>query len=834
MACGLAGAYAGTMAGAALLGPAVLVSRVGGRSGARAAWAGVTLLLGIRLLVAIQGAREDARAWWERADSGHPVPVHAMVRVERVRESGASGWSAGGLALACPRPCPGARLTWRGSGDPPRPGELRRVQGELIADPPRSLPGGRYPPAGLGPGALRGRILDADTGPAATGRAPFLGLVDRHLRERLGERFSGSMEPLALALLLGDRVDLDPALTDAFAASGTLHLLAVSGLQVGFLAALLHLGLGLAGLAPRPKAVATASLLALYTALVGAPPSIVRGALMAVVVVWARADERRVSMWQAWGLAAMAVLAWRPLDLLDLGFALSFGAVAGLLAGAPLDRALARSGSRPRRFLASGLVATTASTLGTLPIQAAAFGWIAPAGFPVNPVAVPLSCLSLPALWMALLADATGIELLAAPLTATAAATIGALEAVVALGGARAPIWVPGELGWTAGSAGLFVLAWVAARFRPRMAMGAAAFGLALLLAAPARPFRGWEVVWLDVGQGDAVVVHFPDGRTWLIDAGPSYPFGDAGRSIVLPYLRRRGVSRLDWLVTTHADLDHVGGAAGVIRGLPVSRWASPMAVDDNTAWLELLAASAGGPAPLTLRAGQRFQRGAIGIDVLHPTPEWVPVDAWDDRRSANEASVVLLMGQGACRLLLTGDLGEPGETALAERLADSLAAGLLHVGHHGSRHSSSASFLERVAPRHAVVSVGRSNRYGHPHPEALERLSAAGARVYRTDRQGPVFARCEPPGWRLETPGSYLRDRRSDARNGTRRPGRSPGPASASGGNFAAPRPVWGRRHDAHDRGDGADPNGRRGVRDGGFAGRGKSADRPRERVHA
>lgn len=757
------GAYAGVAAGAGLLTPVAIAAIVrSGRPGPGRAWGIVTLLLGIRLLVAIGGAREDARAWWERAESASPVPLGAVVRVERARPAGAGGWSAVGVARSCPRPCPGARLVWHGKGDPPQPGELHRVAGGLVADPPRSLPGARYPPAGLGPGARRGRILEARTGPAGTGRAPLLALADRHLRERLRERFGASLEPLALALLLGDRVDLDPALADAFAASGTLHLLAVSGLQVGFLAALLHLGLGLAGLAPRPKAAATAFLLALYTALVGAPPSIVRGALMAVVVVWARADERRVSMWQAWGLAAVAVLAWRPLDLLDLGFSLSFGAVAGLLAGAPLDRALVRSGRSVRRFLVSGLVATTASTLGTLPIQAAAFGWIAPAGFPVNPFAVPLSCLSLPALWMALLADAAGIEVLAGPLTRTAAVTIGALEAVVTVGGAGAPIWVPGEVGWTTGSAGLFVLALAAARWRPRMAMGAAAFGLSLLLATPARPFRGWEVVWLDVGQGDAVVIHFPDGRTWLVDTGPAYPFGDAGRSVVLPYLRRRGVSRIDWLVTTHADLDHVGGAASVIRGLPVSRWASPMAVDDNPAWLEFLAASAAGPSALTLRAGQRFRRGAVGIDVLHPTPEWVPVDAWDDRRPANEGSTVLLMGHGACRLLLTGDLGEPGERALVERFADSLAVGLLHVGHHGSRHSSSASFLAQVGPDHAVVSVGRSNRYGHPHPDALARLSATGARVYRTDRRGPVFARCEALGWRLETPGSYLRGRRS------------------------------------------------------------------------
>ncbi len=758
MAAGLVAGYLGPAAATAALGGAlaVLTRRPGPAVGW--AWVILTVLVGIRFLVAVEAARQDAAAWWELAQSSRPVPLRVAVRVEWIRSAGASGWSAQGTADACPRPCAGSRLRWRGKGEAPRPGEIRRLDGRLMADPPRSLPGARYPPAGLGPGARRGVLLEARTGPPEVGRAPFLSLLDGHIRDRLAARFEPSLEPLALALLLGDRVDLDPALMDAFTASGTLHLLAVSGLQVAFLAALMHLGLGLAGLAPRPRAAATAFLLAVYTALVGAPPSIVRGALMAVVVVWARADERRISMWQPWGLAAMAVLAWRPLDLLDLGFALSFGAVAGLLAGAPLDRLLSRRGRTPGRFLLSGLVATTASTLGTLPIQAAAFGWIAPAGFPVNPAAVPLSCLSLPALWMALLADATGIELLAAPLTRTAAVTIGALQGVVTLGGKGAPIWVPGELGWTVGSTALFAAALLMVRWRPRVAVGAAAFGLALLLATPSDRFRGWEVVWLDVGQGDAVVIHFPEGATWLVDAGPAYPFGDAGRSVVLPYLRRRGVSRLDWLITTHADLDHVGGASSVVRGLRVSRWGSPMAVDDNRAWLELLAASAAGPSASTLRAGQRFRRGGVAIDVLHPSPEWVPVDPWEERPSANEGSIVLLMSRGPCRLLLMGDLGTPGEEALVDRLADSLSADLLHVGHHGSRHSSSAPFLARVRPTAAVVSVGRSNRYGHPHPDALARLEVAGARVYRTDRQGPVHARCEALGWRVETPGFYLR----------------------------------------------------------------------------
>lgn len=116
-----------------------------------------------------------------------------------------------------------------------------------------------------------------------------------------------------------------------------------------------------------------------------------------------------------------------------------------------------------------------------------------------------------------------------------------------------------------------------------------------------------------------------------------------------------------------------------------------------------------------------------------------------------------MLMSSGRCRLLLTGDLGVPGEAALVTALGDSLRAELLHAGHHGSRHSSSASFLNRVRPEIAVVSAGAGNRYGHPHRETLLRLERIGAEVHRTDRLGSITARCTPSGWRVVSEGSYL-----------------------------------------------------------------------------
>ncbi|HUP00351.1 MAG TPA: DNA internalization-related competence protein ComEC/Rec2 [Gemmatimonadota bacterium] len=766
-----------------LAGVAVLITGTAAlwKSGRPRLWAAACLLAGVRLVMAVEGAEGDGRAWARIAAGGGEPAVRALVRLTAVRPLEGGRWSVRGQALECPRPCAGATLAWSWSGGPaPRVDERWRIRGRLAVEPLRVSPGSRFPPPGLAPPSRRARLLDARVETRRPPPAPILSTAERHLRERIEARFGSALAPLAIALLLGDRLALGPALVDAFTTTGTLHILSVSGLHVGFLAGLLAFALRLTGASPVRQAAAATALVAVYAALVGGRPPVVRSAIMAGVVFWSRAGERRVSVWQAWGSAAVAILAWRPLDLFDLGFLLSFGALAGLLAfSESLGRLLAggpgqtlRAGpaagagtgpaERAGRLLAvlsGGLVATTAASAGTLPLQAAAFGWIAPAGFLVNPIAVPLAAAGLPLAWLALAADALGLELLAAPLSTAAATTLAALQATVAFAAERAPVWVPGPAGWAAGTAALLVAGARLARRRPGAAFLAAGAALALLLAArpPDRP--GWEVVWLDVGQGDAIVLHFPDGGTWLVDAGPADPFGDTGRRVVLPYLRRRAVRALEWLITTHPDLDHVGGAASVVQGIPVRRWGSGGAVAEVDAYLGLLAARGlrGPPRAVVLTAGRHLDQGGVRVDVLHPGPGWVEADPYAERRPANEASVVLLLSYGACRLLLTGDLGAPGETALVATLGDSLEATLLHMGHHGSNGSSTAAFLARVEPRDAIVSVGRRNLYGHPHPDALARLAAAGARVHRTDRLGTITARCRADGWHVRSAGPYL-----------------------------------------------------------------------------
>ncbi|HJR52609.1 MAG TPA: DNA internalization-related competence protein ComEC/Rec2, partial [Gemmatimonadota bacterium] len=585
--------------------------------------------------------------------------------------------------------------------------------------------------------------------------------VEAWIRGRLAARYGERLAPLAVALVIGDRREIDPELTDAFTLTGTLHLLAVSGLHVGFLAALLSAALSFGRISPAARAGWTTLALAGYTSLVGAAPSVVRASVMAGLALASRAGEREVSPWQWWGAAAGGMLAWRPADAFDLGFALSFGSVGGLIAlRTPLLALLGAADRGPAfRWISAGVVATTASSAGTLVVQSAAFGWLSPVGFLVNPVAVPLCGVALPLVWVGLALDAAFPEALAGPVSSAAGSAMGALILLVSWVSRFSGAWVPGPVGWALASVTVLIGAALLSRRLPGVGVLVAASGLALAIAS--RPPRGpvWEVTWLDVGQGDAIAIRFPDGATWLVDAGRAWDGGDEGRRTVLPWLRRQGVQSLEWFVTTHPDLDHIGGAGSVLAGIPVRRWGSGGPVGSNEAYLDLVSNPGRGRLPRAdaLRAGRRLEQGGVSVDVIHPDEKWVPRDPYASRIPPNEGSVAMLMSYGQCRLLLTGDLGSPAETALVSDIGDSLRAELLHAGHHGSRHSSSAAFLARVRPEIVVVSAGAGNLYGHPHPDALGRFERVGAAVHRTDRVGTITARCTASGWRLLSTGPYL-----------------------------------------------------------------------------
>jgi competence protein ComEC len=576
------------------------------------------------------------------------------------------------------------------------------------------------------------------------------------------------------AALFGDRERLDPRLREIFSRTGTGHIVAISGMNVTILAAI-----GWAVLTPlvprllvRRRTLAIALLL--YVPVAGNSPSVARAALMASGLLLAQSASRRVLLPNALGAAAIVLLGLAPGSLLDPSFQLSFVALLGLtllpdLPGRRWAERLAATGAtdgagavpgpaahigRTAATLAAGAIdlsmVTLASVTTTLALTLGYFRHLPVLSLPANLVVVPSLGVLTAGGFAALV-----VSPVSAPLARLYARACDLLLWFVfrSLEVFASPSWTwPALVGPRAMLAGcglaIGVLAFAALRGRRIRAI--ATVGLLLVVAAlPAllAPPRSdlLEVAVLSVGQGDAIAVLLPSGGALLVDGGPP----EAGESVV-GYLQERGIRRLSRVFATHPDADHTGGLARILEAVHAD------SVHDGAQWgagspyrrfLESSYAAGAGYRPLV--AGQRFHDGEVTVDVLWPPAEFAGRDPYWEGFATNDASLGLLIRYRGFHMLLTGDAGGDVERRLAATYGDSLRSGFLKVGHHGSRFSSVSEFVRAVRPAVALVSVGRDNRYGHPSPEALDRLR--GARIWRTDLEGALLLSTDGSSYEIQ-----------------------------------------------------------------------------------
>jgi competence protein ComEC len=635
---------------------------------------------------------------------------------------------AGGVvdAVVVPGLCGGPlRLRWP-EGRPARGGTTWVVAGRWVGSAARGVLVVRrvreLDPVPRGRGALRDRVV-------ARAAALF-----------------GARAPLVDALVIARRAELDSAVRERYAHAGLAHLLAISGLHIGFLAAWLSVLLRLARPSPPAQCAALLVLLGSYVWLLGFPAPATRAGVMLLLDRVARLRQRVVTPRGTVALAALIVLVGDPWALQSVGAWLSVAAVAAVIWA---ERACA---GRPRALRLAA--PAFAATLATAPISAFAFGIVAPVGVLANLVAIPLAGIAVPGLVLAL-----ALSWAVAPVAQLVAAGAGlalALLDVVALGAARVP---GGHLVMTAGwpAAGVWAAVAAAAWWlwhsprRPwlvaaRVAL-TAAVGVAVSLrgAVPLDACRCLTVFFLDVGQGDAAALRTPAGRWVVIDGGPRTPEGDAGRRVVVPFLRRAGVGRLAAVVATHGDADHLGGLPAVIAALDPELVLEPGEPLGRPLYLEFLAAVEAANARWhAARAGDRIELDGVTLEVLSPDSLWLATPL-----EVNEHGVVLRVTFGAVRVLLQGDAGLPVEAHLAGRVGP---VELLKVGHHGSRTATGDAWLDELTPHEAVISVGRTNRYGHPAPEVVARLARRGITVLRTDERGTITFSTDGHGVRVRS----------------------------------------------------------------------------------
>lgn len=674
--------------------------------------------------------------------------VTLRIEVDRIWIGASPQRTAGGVSLSVGGALHGAHLSgWTAGRRIRAPALLRRPATYLnvgLTDQERML-------------ARRGITLVGSIKSAALvevqGHASWWEELAAHVRARTRAALERHVKPLgpqsaaiATAILIGDRAGLDVEVERRLQEAGTYHVIAISGGNIAILAGLMLGALGWLGLRGGIAALATIGVLTTYAAVAAGGASVARATLMAIVYLAVRLIDQRTAAPNAIGLTGAILLLADPLSIADVGFWLTFGATTAIVIGAGLVTLPGRSATRA---IVAVLVASVCAELALAPVGAMVFQRVTLAGLLLNFAALPAMTVVQIAAMLVVLSDVTGFEL-----GAVSAGRLVHAGSVVLVDSARCLDYAP-WLTWRAPSPSLAVIAAYymslaialasirLSRLRPFRSVSAAVGAVLFvwIVAAPSARVRTLgdgrlHLTQFDVGQGDAMLVTFPNGRTLVVDTGGVTLGGgfDIGDRVVGPVLRARDVLRLDYLAVTHGDPDHIGGARSLVRdfhpreiwwGVPVANHEPSAVVRDE--------ADAAHAAWHTLQRGDRIEIGGAELRVHHP-----PAPGWERQKVRNDDSLVIEVRFGGVSMLLTGDISRAVERELIGTL-NLLPTVVLKIPHHGSGTSSATEFVDHLKPTLAIIGVGRGNPYGHPLPYVLERYQRAGTEVFRTDLDGQI-----------------------------------------------------------------------------------------------
>lgn len=572
---------------------------------------------------------------------------------------------------------------------------------------------------------------------------------------------------LLKGVLLGKRSDLPTETLDIFRNSGTFHVLAVSGLHVGLVAMFCYLGLSIFRMPKKMLSFLTILVVVIYACLVGFRPSVFRATLMAILFLFATIIDRDADIYNLLAVAALVLLLINPTQVWDVGFQLSFVAVAAIVYLVPkMERPLRKLWEQPEsvdvptfvryknravKWLILSYLVTFAAQIGTGPLIAYHFYRAYPLGIIVGPFAVGLVSLIV---GVGMVSVCIGfIWLPLAKLLALVNHVI--IFIFLELIGIFGQNWGIIKLAPTFGIIIVYmamilgITHWRQAYKHWRMASLIALSVVAIWVWDSALHEKGrlLEVITLDVGQGDAAIVRLPDRRTILIDGGIQHTYFDVkknrqvdydvGKRIIEPYLDANSIRELDLVVLTHPDLDHGGGLGHILQNYKVKHilGISDKTIDSQT-HRRLRSIAIERNIPYSFRyKGEIEMTADVKLNLLHPIDE-TSTNLMDEDK--NDDSLVLKVSYGEVDILFTGDIESKAETRLIKSQQD-LRSEVLKVPHHGSRSSSSARFLDMVQPKYAIFSLGKNNRYQLPHAEVITRYQERNCVQLRTDQLGAI-----------------------------------------------------------------------------------------------
>lgn len=565
------------------------------------------------------------------------------------------------------------------------------------------------------------------------------GAVNRY-RDRVtqvtGQYLTKEEAIILRGMLLGETDDMDPQLYDEFQETGIIHLFSVSGLHIGFLLLLSAWVSSLLGARRSYRLLIGVVVLIVYGTLISWPVPVIRASLMGGLGLLAYYSGRPHQMLNSLGMAGIVILLIDPHALFTISFQLSFLAAWGLIYLFPAVRQRLKF----KGFWADAILVPVCAQLAVVPVLAYYFNMISPVSVLANLLVTYLSG------GVVILGFISLFLVACAPLAVISLAPAGLLIELIILA-THICASIPSGVLWVATPCiaamllyytGLLIwLDWPPASSCYRYTMGA---GLLLIMLfflwvawPPAWRDRGiMEVVFVDVGQGDSILIKSPQGRFILVDGGGS-DFYQVGEMKLIPYLRHRGIRSIDMMINTHPDTDHLKGLEEVLAEIPVDIFAYPSALESYPRYQTIFQQNRSTQMALTgLRAGQTLRiEDDCFVDVLYPAADT------DDGDLTNHHSLILRCRYGTSSFLLLGDVDAEGIYDLMEK-HHNLSSDVVKVPHHGSRSSLAADFYQQNTFTWSVISVG-DNQFGHPHQEVIDMLEGQKIRIYRTDQQGMI-----------------------------------------------------------------------------------------------
>ncbi len=571
----------------------------------------------------------------------------------------------------------------------------------------------------------------------------IISIIRRNLQRRIEHHFSrpqdsslSSQGAVVEALLLGERGRMDPGISQSLQHAGIFHLFAISGAHIAIISFLLFRFFRFLSLPDRTNHVLLIFFLIFFALLVEGRPSVMRATFMALAFLFGKLIWRNVNLLNTLAISAFIILVLNPASLFNIGFQLTFSATLTIILFFPkIIKYLPRLPLRISEIFALSLTAQ----LGVLPFVALAFNRITFSSLFLNFIAIPLVGLIMALGYIFLLFSFIG------PFFAGVLAKIIHFLVFLLIGTSHLLDPIPG-LSFRIPTPPLFVI-WgyfftlglllLPKKIKRLRIISSVCFVIFLALLVihpfPARS-KNLKLTFIDVGQGDSILVEFPGRKKMLVDGGgtPEDSF-DIGERIVSPFLWQKGIKKIDYLVLTHAHPDHMNGLKAVAKNFKIKEFWESFSPKNNQSYAELRRQLP--PATICRRMfrGDKESVDSVKIEILNPLRADPNVS-----KILNDQSLAIRISYAKTAFFLTGDIGKLVENELVQS-SYILKSDVLKSPHHGSDSSSSEKFLSAVSPRFLILTVGAGNRYNLPDQSVIDRYHKIRAKIFRTDFTGAV-----------------------------------------------------------------------------------------------